>query len=285
MPEIGFEIPSSEGLPIRGRLAISPRSRGRGVVCVHGFKGFSRWGFWPDAALRLVRAGFHAVRFDFSHSGVGEDGQSFTETALFESGTFTQEADDLRRLLLAFGGPNAPGGGRVDARRLGLFAHSRGSVSALAAAAAPKLGIRSVVLWNPIGRLMRWDEAAREHWRTDGFWETANARTGQLFRMGVDLLDDAEANGESLDPERNAARVEVPVLTVIGSDDTSVSPEEGRAIARAVPGPLSTLREIQAAGHTLGAVHPFTGPSPELDAAFEATLRHFSDTISEEGEK
>ncbi len=283
MPEIGFELPSSEGFPIRGRLSLSPRSRGRAVVCVHGFKGFSRWGFWPDAALRLARAGFHAIRFDFSHAGIGEDGSSFTETALFESGTFTQEADDLRRVLLAFGGPRPPGGGRVDARRLGLLAHSRGSVSAMAAAASPKLGIRSVVLWNPIGRVMRWDAVAREQWRADGFWETANARTGQLFRMGIDLLDDAEANGEPLDPERNAARVEVPVLTVVGPDDTSVSPQEGRAIARAVPGPLSTLREILGAGHTLGAVHPFTGAPPPLEAAFEATLSHFFSTIPEEG--
>jgi pimeloyl-ACP methyl ester carboxylesterase len=282
VPELTFEVPSSEGLPIRGRLAVAPRSRGRTVVCVHGFKGFGRWGFWPDAALRLVRAGFHAVRFDFSHSGLGQDGESFTETQLFESGTFTQEADDLKRVLTALSSSAAPGGGRVDPRRIGLLAHSRGSVAALAAAAAPKLGIRSVVLWNPIARLMRWDAEASERWRADGFWEVANARTGQLFRMGLDLLDDAEANGEALDPERNAARVEVPVLTLVGTEDTSVSPEEGRAIARSVPQPLSSLKEIPA-GHTLGAAHPMTGVSPTLEAAFDATLRHFSATISEEG--
>src|SRR5512141_2779256 len=115
MADVAFEIRSSEGLPIRGRLALSSRSRGRTVVCVHGFKGFARWGFWPDVAARLVRRGLHAVRFDFSHAGVGENGESFTETALFESGTYSQEADDLRRVLHALASPDAPGGGRVDA--------------------------------------------------------------------------------------------------------------------------------------------------------------------------
>jgi pimeloyl-ACP methyl ester carboxylesterase len=281
MPEIPFEIPSSDGLPIRGRLAVSPRSRGRTIVCVHGFKGFLRWGFWPDAAARLVRKGFHAVRFDFSHAGVGEDGESFTETALFESGTFSQEADDLRRVLLAFAGAEPPGAGRVDATRIGLLAHSRGSVAALAAAAAPKLGVRSVALWNPIARLMRWEKETRARWRSDGFWEVANARTGQLFRMGVDLLDDAEANAESLDPERNAGRVEVPVFVVVAGNDTSVSPDEGRAIAAAVAKPLASLREISGTGHTFGAAHPFSGATPELNAAFEATLWHFLRTMEE----
>lgn len=282
MADISFELKSSEGLPIRGRLALSPRSGGRAVVCVHGFKGFSRWGFWPDAAARLVRRGFHAIRFDFSHAGVGENGESFTEIALFESGTFSQEADDLQRLLRALAGSDAPGGGRVDPAKMGLLAHSRGSVPALAAAATSRLGVASVVLWNPVARLARWDEETRALWRKKGFWEVANARTGQVFRMGVELLDDAEANAEGLDPERNAARVEIPVLTVVATEDTSVPAAEGRAVAQAVPAPLATLREITGAGHTFGAVHPYTGATPELEAVYEATLTHFTDTIPEE---
>jgi pimeloyl-ACP methyl ester carboxylesterase len=282
MADIPFELKSSEGLPIRGRLSLSSRSKGRAIVCVHGFKGFLRWGFWPDAAARLVRKGFHVIRFDFSHAGVGENGESFTEIALFESGTFSQEVDDLRRLLRAFGAADAPGGGRVDPTRIGLLAHSRGSVPALAAAATSRLGIASVALWNPVARLARWDEDTRERWRKKGYWEVANARTLQVFRLGVELLDDAEANGEGLDPERNAARVEIPVLTVVATEDSSVPAAEGRAVAQAVPAPLATLREITGAGHTFGAVHPFAGTTPELEAAYEATLTHFVNTIPEE---
>jgi alpha-beta hydrolase superfamily lysophospholipase len=283
MADVVFDLKSSEGLPIRGRIALSPKSQGRTIICVHGFKGFSRWGFWPDFAARLVRRGFHCVRFDFSHAGVGENGESFTETALFESGTFSQEADDLRRLILAFAAPDSPGAGRVDPARIGLLAHSRGSVAALAAAAAPRLGIASVALWNPVARLLRWDAETCALWRKKGYWEVANARTGQVFRMGVELLDDAEANAEGLDPERNAERVEIPVLTVVATEDTSVLPSEGRAVAQAVPGPLATLREIAGANHTFGARHPFAGVPPELEAAYEATLTHFADTIPEEG--
>lgn len=51
------------------------------VIC-HGFKGFKDWGFFPHLAERLARAGFTAVSFNFSGSGVGEDGETFVARAL-----------------------------------------------------------------------------------------------------------------------------------------------------------------------------------------------------------
>lgn len=275
--EIMFEIPSADGLTIRAHLALAPESRGRAVVCVHGFKGFSAWGFWPETSRRLVAAGFHALRFDFSHAGVGLDGETFTETAIFEAGTFSGEASDLDTLLRAL--PEASEG-RVDPRRVGILAHSRGSVAALAAAAARRA--RSAVLWNPISHLMRWDEATRARWRAEGYWQVANTRTAQVFRMRPALLDDAEANAGALDPDRNAARAEIPILTVVAREDGSVSPEEGRRVARSVPAPLGSLREIGETGHTFGATHPFSGTGPPLEAALAATLDHFSRTLPEE---
>ncbi|HLQ22774.1 MAG TPA: hypothetical protein VK132_06200, partial [Gemmatimonadales bacterium] len=79
-----------------GDILIDVRTGGRessrpAVVVVHGFKGFKDWGFWPEMASRLRSAGYGVVRFNFSHSGIGPDLETFSEVGLFESGTYTRE--------------------------------------------------------------------------------------------------------------------------------------------------------------------------------------------------
>src|SRR6202022_3075119 len=85
VPRVGepFFLESTEGLPIRGNVDLRA-ARAPVLICVHGFKGFKNWGFWPETARRLSDAGYCVVRFNFAHSGVGEDLQSFGEPELFE---------------------------------------------------------------------------------------------------------------------------------------------------------------------------------------------------------
>jgi alpha-beta hydrolase superfamily lysophospholipase len=152
-----FSFQSSEGLPIRGDLH-SPDRRGVPVVvCIHGFKGFKDWGFWPEMASRLGAAGYGVVRFNFTHSGIGADLETFSEVALFESGTYTREVEDLREVLSGLTERRLPGSEGLDVSRVGLLAHSRGSVSALAVAASGEFPVRSVVLWNPVSSVLWWD--------------------------------------------------------------------------------------------------------------------------------
>ena len=49
------------------------------VVLVHGFKGFYKWGFFPELAGRIAAAGMVAVRVNLSGCGVGPDLESFSE--------------------------------------------------------------------------------------------------------------------------------------------------------------------------------------------------------------
>jgi hypothetical protein len=44
------------------------------VLILHGFKGFKDWGMFPPFAERLARAGFTAVSFNVSGSGVDDAG-------------------------------------------------------------------------------------------------------------------------------------------------------------------------------------------------------------------
>lgn len=266
-------------MTIRGDLDAPERAGASVVVFVHGFKGFKDWGFWPETARRLCQAGFGVLRFNFSHSGIGADLESFSETELFESGTFTREVEDLREILSRLSQGRLPGAGGLDVSRVGLLGHSRGSISALAAAAGEP-SVRSVALWNPVSTVSWWDEDLRRRWRETGFWEIVNARTGQSFRMKTDLLEDAERNRDRLHPAENARRLGVPLLCVVAGSDETVPPAAGGRLVSAA-GALGSLHEIPATGHTFGAVHPFCGVTEALEEAIRVTREFFARTLAE----
>ncbi len=272
-----FAFESSEGLPIRGDLHSPGRPGAPVVICIHGFKGFKDWGFWPEVARRLCDSGYGVLRFNLSHSGIGADSEVLSEIGLFESGTYTREVEDLREVLARLEERRLPRSEELDPSHVGLLAHSRGSVSALAAAAAGD-PVRSVVLWNPVSSVLWWDEETRRRWREAGFWETVNSRTGQVFRMKPALLDDAEQNRDRLHPVVNAGRLRVPVLAVVAAQDETVPSAAGRRIASA-GGALGSVHEIAATGHTFGAAHPFPGTTPALEEAIRVTREQFDRTI------
>ncbi len=273
-----FAFANEEGLPIRGDVH-APALRGPAVVCVHGFKGFKDWGFWPEVGERLARAGFGAVRFNFAHSGVGEDPSGFGEPRLFETGTFSREIADLREVLVRLRKGRLPVAASLDASRIGLLAHSRGSIAALSEAAAGDEPVRAVALWNPVSRAGSWPEEERRRWRERGFWEVVNTRTGETFRVATALLDDAERNAGLLDPLAHARRLAVPLRVVVARGDETVPPESGVSLAREAPASLGSLTEIEDSGHTFGAAHPFAASTPALDQAIGATIEHFVRTL------
>ena len=75
------------------------------VLVVHGFKGFKDWGMFPPLAERLARAGFSAVSFNLSGSGVDETGE-FAHLDRFAHATFTGDGQDLTRVIEALAGGN-----------------------------------------------------------------------------------------------------------------------------------------------------------------------------------
>jgi alpha-beta hydrolase superfamily lysophospholipase len=276
--ESGFSFQNREGLPIRADIALPGRSAAPFVVCVHGFKGFKDWGFWPETARRLANAGYGVLRFNFSHSGIGQNPQAFTEMELFETGTFTREVQDLGAVLGLLARGSLPGAEGLEVSGVGLLAHSRGAVSALAVAADGDMPVDSVVLWNPVSTVSWWDEDTRRRWRESGFWEVENARTHQVFRMRTGLLEDAEQNRERLHPVVNAGKLRAPLLCVVAAADETVPPAAGRRIATAA-GERGCVQEIPGTGHTFGAAHPFTGTTPALEEALRLTLEHFVRTL------
>lgn len=270
MREIPFELTNRHGEPIHGDVRFVEGGASRPVVVVcHGFKGFKDWGTFPAFGRHLADQGFVAVQFNFSRNGVSsEQPTEFTRLDRFAENTFTRELEDLGDVLDAVVEGRLPG--PYDAARLGLVGHSRGGGIAILTAAADDR-VRALVSWSAVsGFIERFTPAQIEDWRTKGFTEVLNMRTGQVMRLGHVLYDDALANRDRLDIRASAARIAVPWLLVHAEDDVPVPFAEAEALRAAQP--RARLYRARG-GHTFGGKHPFDGTLP-------GTLRDVFDQTS-----
>lgn len=274
-----FELIGADGGSLRGDVRTAGDGRGRpAVVVCHGFKGFKDWGFFPILATRLARAGITAVSFNFSGSGVGPDGESFSEPERFGHATF---ANDLEDLATVYGALDA---GElleqlVGPTQIGVFGHSRGGgTAALHAARQPSC--RAVVTWAAIGDIRRWDAETMKRWRKDGKLDIVNARTGDVLPLYTDVLDEIEQQSDGrLSIRRAASTIEAPWLIVHGDADEAVSVDDGRAIHEAAGGAHVRLEIIKGGAHTFGAKHPWQGSTPQLDHAMDLTVGWFAEYL------
>ena len=273
MTHARFTLESRLGEPIHGDLRVpaGPGPHPAVVVC-HGFKGWKDWGFHPWLGTRLAEAGLAAVHFNFSRNGVREADGDIEDLDAFRRNTLSIERDDLDTVLDAVlsGKLGAP----LDPSRLGLAGHSRGGgVALLGAAERPE--VKALSTWASVSHFDRiTDEATLVEWRRAGVFEVLNSRTGQVLPMGVEFLEDVLGNLDRLHLLVAARRLRVPWLLLHGTADETVPFAEAEALARASERG-ARLVAIDGGGHTFGAVHPFAGPTPHLEAAAEATLGHF----------
>jgi len=261
-----LELRSRHGGVIRGRALLSPEAMTCVIIC-HGFKGFSKWGFFPHLTRQIALAGFHAISFNFAGSGIGPDGKTFTDFAGFEQNSYTRELDDLATVEA-----EARRRGWLGAR-YGLVGHSRGGgIAVLHAAQSDRLG--ALVTWSAIADVGRWPSDELRRWRERGYTEVENSRTKQIFRLGRTMLDEVEQLRDTrLNIVAAAARVRAPWLIVHGTEDETVSfGDAERLRAAAAPG-VATFLPVEGAGHTYGAAHPMSDPPPpNVERAVRATV-------------
>lgn len=269
-----FELPSPDGgPPVRGDLRVLEGHRAdAAVVFVHGFKGFRRFGFFPNLARAAAVRGYAAVTFDFSHNGIGEDGaDTFSAMPLFTAQTHTRNLDEIRRVLDALSGGALLG---RPARKIGLMGHSRGGGEAILAAAEDKR-VDALVTWAAIANVgERWSAEQVAAWEAGRNVEIENARTKQPMPVGPVYWRDVQRNRERLDIAAAAARLTVPWLIVHGDADTSVPVDEGRLLFDAA-GDTAELLIVEGGDHGFGGKHPYDGATPELRTVADATLDWF----------
>lgn len=266
-------LENAHGLPIRLELRQPVDAEpGSAVIVCHGFKGFKAWGFFPYVAECLAAAGHAAITFDFSGNGIADDPAEFTRLDLFEKNTYSQEIGDLEEVIRWLR-HSAPLPAPVREGAIGLVGHSRGSVPVMVVARETP-SIAAVVTWNGVGRLLRYTDAQLERWRRAGRMEFTNARTGQQMAMAWGFVEDVEAHRERFDLQAAARGMEAAHLILHGSADMAVDPEEAELL-RAGRETDCELVIVDGGSHTFQAVHPFGGPTPQLEEALRHTLSWF----------
>ncbi|HEY0528421.1 MAG TPA: alpha/beta fold hydrolase [Gemmatimonadaceae bacterium] len=263
-----FDVPCKDGLSIRGEVYRPVKPIGSVIIC-HGFKGYAHWAFFPYLAQSLAETGLTAITFDFSGSGIGADRETFTDAEAFATNTFSREQEDLEVLV------DYLRRRKIITPRFGLFGHSRGGATAIVYTAATDSDVNALVTWAAISYVNRWTDEEAVVWRRRGYADITNSRTGQVMRLGTDLLDDVELHLKTkLNIEAAAAKVKVPWLIVHGTGDETVPGSEGERLHAASPG-QSTLRLIERASHSFDAKHPLSAIPKNLETAVRETVTFF----------
>src|SRR5437588_11707649 len=89
-------------LAIVGDVRLPPgEGRAPVVALAHGWLGWKDWGYLPHAAETLAAAGFVAVSFSFSGSGVPAGADEIRDVEAFAANTWSREVRDLGRVVTA----------------------------------------------------------------------------------------------------------------------------------------------------------------------------------------
>jgi dienelactone hydrolase len=243
------------------------------IIICHGFKGFKNWAFFPVLAESLAQADYVALTFNFSRNGIGSDLQNFTELELFEKNTYSHELDDLKCIIDAVESGEI-GKGLINPEKIGLLGHSRGGGIALLHTQNDSR-IKSLVTWSAIASVERYSADEIKLWKSQKYLEFENKRTGQMMRVGKELLDDIQKNKNELNITSAAENIVTPTLIIHGQADESVPLEEAHTIYDHLNASSKELMIIEGGSHTFGARHPMESIPEELQTVFELTENWF----------
>lgn len=246
---------------------------GKTLVFIHGFKGFKDWGFGPYLGEYFANKGFFVITFNFSHNGIGESKNEFTEIEKFAKNTFSREVRELNELLDAF---RSGFFAEIDTKsKIGLIGHSRGGAVAILTA-SKRDDIDAVASWAAISKLDRYSVRQKNEWRKKGYFEIMNVRTNQLMRLDLFLLEDIEQNESgSLNLENALKNFNRQLLIAHGDQDLAVPVSEAEQLYQWSDKSKTELFKIFGTGHTFDIVHPFSGTTVKFEKLLEETTKFF----------
>ncbi len=264
---------ASDGEKIRTTFRNENEGSKRLLIFVHGFKGFKDWGFGPYLSENLSKKGFSVLTFNFSHNGIGEGITEFLELDKFAKNTFSREVRELDELILAV--RNGFFNIAKDVK-IGLIGHSRGGAIAILTS-SKRIDVDAVALWSAISKLDRYSTRQKEEWRKKGFSEVLNARTNQMMRLNVELLDDIEKNsGGFLNIENATKKLNRPLLIAHGDQDLAVPVAEAEQLYEWSDKSQTEFFKLYGTGHTFDIVHPFNGSSEKFEKLLDKTAKFFN---------
>jgi acetyl esterase/lipase len=226
------------------------------LLIAHGFKGYKDYGFVPRLADDAAACGLIAHRFNFSHSGMTDNIDTFERPDLFERDTWSKQVHDLLAVHRAVTHGKLAGEGLP----IVWFGHSRGGTTCILAAAQaadPPAGIAPTSAPDYCCNL---DEQTIAMIKQDGYAVSPSGRTGQQLRIGRQWLDEIEADPDGHDPVKAIAHVHCPILLTHGDEDPTV--HVGAAHTLAAANERATVHIVQGAQHVFNCPNPLQGEPP-----------------------
>jgi len=278
-----WSIAGAEGEPILGNCHL-PAGAARGVIIIaHGFKGYKDYGMFPVIARACAAGGLIAHRFNFSHSGMTNEIETFARPDLFERDTWNKQVHDCRAVIEAIAS------GELEGRGLPyvLFGHSRGGVTVLLTAGRhaddesfpQPVGLVTAATPSWCNSL---SEEEAEKLLADGFLESPSARTGQNLRLGRAFLQEQLDDPAGHDLLALASATRCAALIIHGSDDPTVAVSCAEELRKAL-GERSNQRIIAGADHVFNTPNSMPAdmaPSEQLRELLYAVV-HFALSVCE----
>ena len=227
------------------------------VIFCHGYKGYKDWGAWNLVAERFAEEGCFFLKFNFSHNGgTPKNPIDFPDLEAFAQNNFTKELDDLEDIL-NFISTTDSFGNELNQNHISLIAHSR-AAGIILIKASEKSRVKNVITWAGVSDFkarFQIGSSQFNDWKEKGITYIENSRTKQLMPHYFQFFQDFSANENRLTIKLAVKKLNIPLLVVQGSDDTTVIEAEASLLHQWSP--KSELEIIKNGDHSFGTIHPW----------------------------
>lgn len=267
-----FELPAGEDAVLRCSHFPAQNKAKSLIVIAHGYKGFKDWGMFPYLATSLSRE-HEVISFNFSHAGIGEDPENFTELEKFARNTYSREIKDMEILLSYLSQHH-----KFGALPLFLLGHSRGGGGSLLYALDHPDELAGVISWSGITNLDLFTAEQKHEMKTLGRSHVLNGRTGQQMPLDAVILEDLERQAGRYNILERMKSAGFPVVLIQGTEDGERLRRGSEQLIKLRP----DIEWVQIPGgnHTFCTVHPFTGTTPQLEQAIAASETFIKQTLA-----
>ena len=227
------------------------------IIFCHGYKGYKDWGAWDLVAERFAEEGYFFLKFNFSHNGGTPNNPiDFPDLDAFAQNNFTKELDDLEDIL-NFISTTDSFGNELNQNHISLIAHSR-AAGIILIKASEKSRVKNVITWAGVSDFkarFQIGSSQFNDWKEKGITYIENSRTKQLMPHYFQFFQDFSANENRLTIKLAVKKLNIPLLVVQGSDDTTVIEAEASLLHQWSP--KSELEIIKNGDHSFGTIHPW----------------------------
>jgi uncharacterized protein len=245
------------------------------LIFCHGYKGFKDWGAWNVMAETLAKSGFCFIKFNFSYNGgTVKQPIDFPDLEAFGNNNYSKELDDLQTVI-NWVCENPELTTEADANNITLLGHSRGG-GIVSIKAEEDSRIKNIISLAGVSDFKtRFNEGSNAFnaWEQTGVKFVENGRTKQQMPHYFQFYKDFIKNENRLTIKQSVSDLKIPHLIIHGSDDTSVSVEEAKALHKWNPN--SKLEIIESTNHVFGTSHPWgkDSLSEELQKVVDISIK------------